>query len=69
MYIPYRRERVLRITNAKECLVLFVDIHKGTLDLIVSRGSGEVILGVPFSHLAPMRGTGQVQRLKASASK
>lgn len=59
MYIPYRRERVLRITNAKECLVLFVDIHKGTVDLIVSRECGEVIVGVPFSELAPVRGSRQ----------
>ncbi len=57
MYIPYCRERVIRKTTAKECLVLFVDIHRGTVDLIVSRGSGEVIQGVPFSELAPLRPT------------
>jgi len=36
------------------CLVVFVDIHKGTVDLFAPRGAGELIQNVPFAEVVPV---------------
>jgi hypothetical protein len=52
MYIPFANDRVVRKSTATVCLVVFVNIHNGTVDLFAPRGAGELIKGVPFAELA-----------------
>ena len=51
MFIPYRRDRVVRKSTGAVCLVVFVNVHDKTVDLYEPSGAGALIEGVPFAEL------------------